>query len=202
MWPTINRACHWTSRAYGEAGHQQVGASLQYLSSSSAIDAACHGARNLATLAAAILFFLLFIYIELRIAHKPIMPLALLQRRTTLCIGLIAGLVAIVNFNMVYHLGMLFEIVFQQPVSQAGAHLLPNSVSHTTLLWHDRSIDLIVLFCRLDLLGRCGSLDWLFDQAHKPLQMDHKHLLLGTRVVYGIASKDDSSNTRVASMDW
>ncbi|KAJ9127742.1 hypothetical protein QFC24_000025 [Naganishia onofrii] len=105
-----------------------VGASLQYLSSSSAIDAACHGPRNLATLAAAILFFLLFIYIELRIAYKPIMPLALLQRRTTLCIGLIAGLVAIVNFNMVYHLGMLFEIVFQQPVSQAGAHLLPNSI--------------------------------------------------------------------------
>lgn len=97
---------------------------------------------------------------------------------------------------------MLFEIVFQQPVSQAGAHLLPNSVSHMTHLWHDRSIDLIVLFWRLDLLGCCGSLGRLFDQAHKPLQMDHKRLLLGTRVVYGIASEDDSSNTCVASVDW
>ncbi|KAJ9108706.1 hypothetical protein QFC21_000026 [Naganishia friedmannii] len=105
-----------------------VGAFLQYLSSSSAIDAASHRIRNIATFAVGILFFLLFVYIELRVAHKPIMPLALLQRRTTLCIGLIAGLVAIVNFNMVYHLGMLFEIVFQQPVSRAGAHLLPNSI--------------------------------------------------------------------------
>ncbi|KAJ9125074.1 hypothetical protein QFC22_000027 [Naganishia vaughanmartiniae] len=105
-----------------------VGTFLQYLSASSAIDASPNRIRNLVTLISAIIFFLLFIYIELRIAHKPIMPLALLQRRTTLCIGLIAGLVAIVNFNMVYHLGMLFEIVFQQPVSRAGAHLLPNSI--------------------------------------------------------------------------
>lgn len=62
-------------------------------------------------------------------SQNPIMPLSLLTKRTSLYIGLIAGLVAMVNFNMVYHLGMLFEIVFQQPVSKAGAHLLPNAVS-------------------------------------------------------------------------
>jgi hypothetical protein len=77
-------------------------------------------------------FFLLFIYVELRIARRPIMPLSLLQKRNSLCIGLIASLVAVVNFNMVYHLGMLFEIVFQQSVSLAGAHLLPNSVRRFT----------------------------------------------------------------------
>ncbi|KAJ9104745.1 hypothetical protein QFC19_003886 [Naganishia cerealis] len=105
-----------------------VGAFLQYLSASSAIDAASHRISNLVNLAVAVVFFLVFIYVELRVAYKPIMPLALLRRRSSLCIGLIAGLVAVVNFNMVYHLGMLFEIVFQQPVSRAGAHLLPNSI--------------------------------------------------------------------------
>ena len=84
-------------------------------------------------LAIAVLVFLLFVYIELRIARHPILPLYLLKQRNSLCIGLIAGLVAIVNFNMVYHLPMLFEITFQQPVSLAGAHLLPNSVSPSDL---------------------------------------------------------------------
>lgn len=107
----------------------QIGAFLQYLSASSAIDAASHRTFAHIALPGSLAFFLVFTYVELRVARNPIMPLYLLTKRTSLCIGLIAGLVAVVNFNMVYHLGMLFEIVFQQPVSRAGAHLLPNAVS-------------------------------------------------------------------------
>lgn len=92
-----------------------------------------HRPTTTIALAIAVLIFLLFAYIELRIARHPILPLYLLKQRNSLCIGLIAGLVAIVNFNMVYHLSMLFEITFQQSVSLAGAHLLPNSVSPSHL---------------------------------------------------------------------
>lgn len=49
-------------------------------------------------------FFVAFIYVELKVAVKPVLPLSLLQRRTPLCVGVIAALVAIVNFNMMYHL--------------------------------------------------------------------------------------------------
>ncbi|WVF66941.1 hypothetical protein IAT40_001684 [Kwoniella sp. CBS 6097] len=75
------------------------------------------------------LFLIAFIYVELRVAPKPVLPLNLLERRTPLCVGIIAGVIAIVNFNMMYHLPMIFEIVFDQPLAMAGAHLLPNSIA-------------------------------------------------------------------------
>jgi cell division protein FtsW (lipid II flippase) len=75
--------------------------------------------------------FLLFIYVELCVAVKPVLPLSLLRSRTPLCVGIIAGVIAIVNFNMLYHLPAIYEIVFQQPLSVAGAHLLPNSIAMT-----------------------------------------------------------------------
>lgn len=40
-------------------------------------------------------------------------------------------MIAIVNFNMLYHLPMVFEIVFGQSLSLAGAHILPNSAAMT-----------------------------------------------------------------------
>lgn len=77
------------------------------------------------------LAFILFIYVELRLAAKPVLPLKLLSSRTPLCVGIIAGVIAIVNFNMLYHLSAIYEIVFSQPLSLAGSHLLPNSVAMT-----------------------------------------------------------------------
>ncbi|RSH89723.1 hypothetical protein EHS25_001708 [Saitozyma podzolica] len=49
-------------------------------------------------------FFHAFVYVELRVAAKPVLPLSLLSRRTPLCVCIIAGVIAIVNFNMIYHL--------------------------------------------------------------------------------------------------
>jgi hypothetical protein len=54
--------------------------------------------------AAFVVFFVAFVYVELRVAVKPVLPLSLLSRRTPLCVGIIAGAIAIVNFNMIYHL--------------------------------------------------------------------------------------------------
>lgn len=78
---------------------------------------------------AAAAFFLVFIVVELRYARFPVLPLTLLRRRVPLCVGIISGVIAIVNFNMIYHLPMVFEIVLRQPLSVAGAHLLPNSIA-------------------------------------------------------------------------
>jgi hypothetical protein len=54
--------------------------------------------------AAFVIFFVAFVYVELRVAAKPVLPLSLLSRRTPLCVGIIAGAIALVNFNMIYHL--------------------------------------------------------------------------------------------------
>lgn len=78
---------------------------------------------------ASAVFFAVFILVELRFARFPVLPLTLLRRRVPLCIGIISGLIAIVNFNMLYHLPMVFEIVLGQSLSAAGSHLLPNSIA-------------------------------------------------------------------------
>lgn len=76
-------------------------------------------------------FFAVFVYVELRVARYPVLPLTLLKRRVPLCIGIISGVIAIVNFNMMYHLPMVFEIVFGQSLTEAGAHMIPNSIAMT-----------------------------------------------------------------------
>lgn len=78
---------------------------------------------------ASVAFFAVFIVVELRYARFPVLPLTLLRRRVPLCVGIISGVIAIVNFNMLYHLPMVFEIVLGQALSAAGAHLLPNSIA-------------------------------------------------------------------------
>lgn len=84
---------------------------------------------NYALACASAAFFAVFIAVELKYARFPVLPLALLRRRVPLCVGIISGVIAIVNFNMLYHLPMVFEIVFGQSLSQAGAHVLPNSLA-------------------------------------------------------------------------
>jgi hypothetical protein len=79
----------------------QIGALLQLLASDKPIRHDPYG------LTMAIIFpiaFLLFIFVELRVAARPVLPLSLLSKRTPLCVGIITGVIAIVNFNMVYHL--------------------------------------------------------------------------------------------------
>jgi hypothetical protein len=58
----------------------------------------------IASASAALFFFLAFIYVELFVARKPVLPLSLLTRRVPLCVGIISGIIAFVNFNMLYHL--------------------------------------------------------------------------------------------------
>lgn len=105
-----------------------IGALLQFLNRSTNLPLS-KDTFGLSMLAIFTTFLLFFIYVELKIAKKPVLPLVLLKRRTPLCVGIIASITAVVNFNMIYHLPEFFEIVMQTKVSVAGAHLLPNSVA-------------------------------------------------------------------------
>ncbi|WWC85698.1 uncharacterized protein L201_000564 [Kwoniella dendrophila CBS 6074] len=106
-----------------------IGSLLQLLSHAGSVKPISQDLFSLAMAILSLIFFLLFIYVELKIAERPVLPLSLLKQRTPLCVGIIAGVIAVVNFNMTYHLPMMFEIVFQQPLAVAGAHLLPNSIA-------------------------------------------------------------------------
>ena len=80
-----------------------IGALLQLLSRNS-IDPLSDDTFGVIMAVVSPAFFCLFIYVELKLATKPILPLSLLSRRTPLCVGIIAGVIAAVNFNMLYHL--------------------------------------------------------------------------------------------------
>ncbi|RSH92085.1 hypothetical protein EHS25_008497 [Saitozyma podzolica] len=108
-----------------------IGALLQLLSRSASPVPFLDDTSSLTMAAAFVIFFVAFVYVELRVAAKPVLPLSLLSRRTPLCVGIIAGAIAIVNFNMIYHLPMVFDIVFEQDLAVAGSHLLVNSVAMT-----------------------------------------------------------------------
>jgi MFS family permease len=81
-----------------------IGSLLLLLQRSSADIPLRHDPVGLAALAASVGFFAAFILVELCFAKRPVLPLALLRQRTALCVGIIAGVIAIVNFNMLYHL--------------------------------------------------------------------------------------------------
>ncbi|ODN76598.1 hypothetical protein L202_05255 [Cryptococcus amylolentus CBS 6039] len=108
-----------------------IGALLQLLSRTGGSSPLANDPFGIAMAVICPLFFLIFIFVELKVASKPVLPLSLLSRRTPLCVGIIASAIAVVNYNQMYHLPMVFEIVFKQPVSLAGAHLLPNSLAMT-----------------------------------------------------------------------
>jgi hypothetical protein len=81
-----------------------IGALLQLLARSAGVTPVSQDPVSIAMAIAFIVFFLAFIYVELKVAIRPVLPLSLLSRRTPLCVGIIAAGIAIVNFNMIYHL--------------------------------------------------------------------------------------------------
>lgn len=82
----------------------QIGALLQLLSRTGGSGSIAHDPFSIAMAVIFPVFFLIFVFVELKVASKPVLPLSLLTRRTPLCVGIIAGVIAIVNFNMIYHL--------------------------------------------------------------------------------------------------
>ncbi|GAA6060890.1 hypothetical protein JCM10212_000173 [Sporobolomyces blumeae] len=70
-----------------------------------------------------------FVLVEAYYSAEPVMPLRILKDRNGLFVGLINFTVSFVSFSILYFYPQFFEIVQQKTASQAGAHLLPNSIA-------------------------------------------------------------------------
>ncbi|GAA5891699.1 hypothetical protein JCM6882_006171 [Rhodosporidiobolus microsporus] len=70
-----------------------------------------------------------FVLVEAYWSPEPVMPLRLLKDRNGLFVALANFTVSFVSFSILYFYPQFFEIVKQNTASQAGAHLLPNSIA-------------------------------------------------------------------------
>ncbi|KAH9890458.1 vacuolar amino acid permease [Cubamyces lactineus] len=80
-------------------------------------------------LTVAIVFALLFVYVELRVAPEPILAPFLLREKIPVLIGISNFLVATSNFTVMYNFPTWFQTVMLTSASEAGAHLIPNGIS-------------------------------------------------------------------------
>ncbi|KAI0761482.1 vacuolar amino acid permease [Trametes elegans] len=77
----------------------------------------------------AIVFAILFVFIELRVAPEPILAPFLLREKIPVLVGISNFLVATCNFTVMYNFPTWFQTVMLTSASEAGAHLIPNGIS-------------------------------------------------------------------------
>ncbi|BGP16916.1 hypothetical protein JCM10213_007361 [Rhodosporidiobolus nylandii] len=70
-----------------------------------------------------------FVLVEAYWSPEPVMPLRILKDRNGLFVALANFTVSFVSFSILYFYPQFFEIVKGNTASQAGAHLLPNSIA-------------------------------------------------------------------------
>ncbi|KII89467.1 hypothetical protein PLICRDRAFT_109347 [Plicaturopsis crispa FD-325 SS-3] len=80
-------------------------------------------------LALGVIFFILFVLVELFIAPEPVLAPFLLKQKVPVLVGCSNFLVALCNFSVMYFFPMWFQTVLLTDASIAGLHLMPNSVS-------------------------------------------------------------------------
>ncbi|KAF5318179.1 hypothetical protein D9619_012099 [Psilocybe cf. subviscida] len=83
----------------------------------------------IASLVLSIVFFLLFLTVEIYISPEPVMSLFLLKQKIPVLVGISNFLVATCNFSVMYFFPMWFQTVAMTSASIAGLHILPNSLS-------------------------------------------------------------------------
>ncbi|KAF8209329.1 MFS general substrate transporter [Mycena galopus ATCC 62051] len=79
-------------------------------------------------LTAAAVFAFLFVLVELKFAAEPVMPIAILKRRTPGFVALNNFLIAVLSFSTLYNTPLYFTAARLRTSANAGAHLIPNSV--------------------------------------------------------------------------
>ncbi|KAI0806672.1 MFS general substrate transporter [Fomes fomentarius] len=79
--------------------------------------------------ASAIVFAILFVVVELKVAPEPILAPFLLREKIPVIVGISNFLVATCNFTIMYNFPTWFQTVLLTSASEAGAHLIPNGVS-------------------------------------------------------------------------
>nr|XP_019014992.1 multidrug resistance protein fnx1 [Kwoniella pini CBS 10737]OCF53773.1 multidrug resistance protein fnx1 [Kwoniella pini CBS 10737] len=70
-----------------------------------------------------------FLLVELKWAAEPVMPFELLNRRTAVSVAINNFSISMAQFALIYTIPLFFTVVRQMSSSQAGAHLIPNSIA-------------------------------------------------------------------------
>ncbi|KAF9060230.1 MFS general substrate transporter [Rhodocollybia butyracea] len=106
-----------------------VGSMLLFLSTRFNENLPWSDARVIAPLVLSIVFFILFVLVELYVAPEPVLAPFLLKQRIPVLVGMSNFLVSITNFTITYFFPMWFQTVMLTNASIAGLHILPNSLS-------------------------------------------------------------------------
>ncbi|KAF9792644.1 major facilitator superfamily domain-containing protein [Thelephora terrestris] len=85
--------------------------------------------RVISTLGVTILFFLLFIIVELKFAIEPVLAPFLLKQKIPALIGVSNFLVSFCNFSVMYFFPVWFQTVMLTSAFIAGLHVLPSSTA-------------------------------------------------------------------------
>lgn len=72
--------------------------------------------------------FVLFIYVELKVANEPILPVELLTQRTPIAVAVNNFTISILSFGTMYSVPLFFQAVRLMTATEAGQHMVPNSV--------------------------------------------------------------------------
>ncbi|KAK4057508.1 hypothetical protein OIO90_001577 [Microbotryomycetes sp. JL221] len=78
----------------------------------------------------AVIAIIAFFVVEARVAQEPILPLGIFKRRIPLFVMVTTFTVAVCNFAMMYNLPLYFLTVEGTSASEAGEHLLFNSIGN------------------------------------------------------------------------
>ncbi|PPQ73575.1 hypothetical protein CVT24_007461 [Panaeolus cyanescens] len=82
--------------------------------------------------AASVVFGCAFLIVEIYVAAEPVLPPYLLSERVPILIGCSNALVAVCNLSVTYFFPTWFQTVMLTSASEAGLHLLPNSICIST----------------------------------------------------------------------
>lgn len=74
------------------------------------------------------MLLLAFAYIEVRVAHSPVLPPSIVVRRTPGCAAIVNFFGAMASFGFLYTVPIYFQAVRGTTPQIAGLHLLPNAV--------------------------------------------------------------------------
>lgn len=106
-----------------------IGSFLLLLSFKYNDDLPFNSPKVIVSLVCAVLTFIVFIIVELRVAPEPILAPALLKMKVPVLVGMSNQLVSVATFASLYFFPVYFESVMLTSAATAGTHLLPNSVA-------------------------------------------------------------------------
>lgn len=72
--------------------------------------------------------FVLFVFVELKVAREPILPVELLTQRTPVAVAINNFVISILSFGVMYSVPLFFQAVRLMSATEAGQHMVPNSV--------------------------------------------------------------------------